>query len=206
MVAAVGEGRRVYANIRLFLVCGLAGGAAEIVLMLLGPFVGLLVPLVAAQILWINLLTHGLTGVALGAEPAEPGILRRPPRPPEQSVLGDRLWQRVLVVAVVASLATLGLGMWAEDAGLAWQSMVFLGLTAVQLGVALGLRPRQLTRHNPLLPVAVLVAFGLALAGVYLPPLQDLLGTQPLPADDAAIAASMAVVGWLAARLTRPRT
>ncbi len=205
VVAAVGEGRRVYDNIRLFLVFGLSGGAAEILLMLVGPFVGLLVPLIAAQILWINLLTHGLTGVALGAEPADPGVLQRPPRPPEQSVLGDRLWQRVVAVSVVLSLATLGLGLWASDSGRAWQTMVFLGLTAVQLGVALGLRPRQLTRANPSLPLAVLGAFALALAGVYVPVLQDLLGTVALPLADAALAASLAVVGWLAARLTRPR-
>jgi Ca2+-transporting ATPase len=205
VVAAVGEGRRVYDNIRLFLVFGLSGGAAEILLMLLGPFVGLVVPLLAAQILWINLLTHGLTGVALGAEPAEPGILRRPPRPPAQSVLGDRLWARLLVVSVVLSVATLELGLWAEHTGRAWQTMVFLGLTAVQLGVALGLRPRQLTRENPLLPVAVAGAFGLALAGVYLPVLQDLLGTVPLPAADALVSSALVVLGWLAARVTRRR-
>ena len=101
IVAAIEEGRRVYENIRRFLVFGLAGGAAEILVMLIGPFVGLTVPLLAAQILWINLLTHGLTGVALGAEPAEPGAMRRRPRPPEESVLGDGLWQRVLRVSVV---------------------------------------------------------------------------------------------------------
>ena len=205
VVAAVSEGRRVYDNIRLFLVFGLSGGAAEILLMLVGPFVGLVVPLLAAQILWINLLTHGLTGVALGAEPASPGILRRTPRPPEQSVLGDRLWQRILVVSLVLSVATLWLGLWGADSGRAWQTMVFLGLTAVQLGVALGLRPRALTRANPLLPAAVLGAFALALAGVYLPVLQDLLGTVVLPASDALAASALVVVGWLAARLTRTR-
>ena len=65
--------------------------------MLLGPFLGLIVPLIAAQILWINLLTHGITGVAIGAEPGSPDAMTRPPRPPAQSVLGDGLWQRVLV-------------------------------------------------------------------------------------------------------------
>ena len=79
LVAAVREGRRVYANIRLFLVFGLSGGAAEILVMLLGPLVGLAVPLVAAQILWINLLTHGITGVALGAEPADPRAMSSRP-------------------------------------------------------------------------------------------------------------------------------
>jgi Ca2+-transporting ATPase len=208
VVAAVGEGRRVYDNIRLFLVFGLAGGAAEILVMLLGPFAGLTVPLLAAQILWINLLTHGLTGVALGAEPAERGILRRAPRPPAQSVLGDGLWQRVVAVSAVLAVVTLELGLWASDSGRAWQTMVFLALTSLQLGVALGLRPRQLTRANPMLPVAVAGSFLLALAGVYLPVLQDLLGTVALPAADAAIASSAVVVGWVASRLTgrrRPR-
>ncbi len=205
VVAAVGEGRRVYDNIRLFLVFGLAGGAAEILVMLLGPFAGLTVPLLAAQILWINLLTHGLTGVALGAEPAERGILQRAPRPPEQSVLGDGLWQRVVAVSAVLAVTTLELGLWAEGSGRAWQTMVFVALTALQLGVALGLRPRQLTRANPMLLAAVTGSFLLALAGVYLPLLQDLLGTVALPAGDAAIASSAVVVGWVASRLTRRR-
>ncbi|MEV6039028.1 HAD-IC family P-type ATPase [Nonomuraea sp. NPDC052116] len=82
VVAAVEEGRRVYANIRRFLVYGLSGGAAEIAVMLLGPFAGLVLPLLPAQVLWINLLTHGLPGVALGGEPAIPGAMADPPRPP----------------------------------------------------------------------------------------------------------------------------
>ena len=72
VVAAAEEGRRVYANIRRFLLYGLAGGSAEIAVMLIGPLVGLALPLLPAQILWVNLLTHGLPGVALGSEPADP--------------------------------------------------------------------------------------------------------------------------------------
>ena len=53
--------------------------------MLAGPFVGLALPLLPAQILWINLLTHGLPGVALGSEPADPDAMHRPPRPPQQT-------------------------------------------------------------------------------------------------------------------------
>ena len=202
VVAAVQEGRRVYANIRRFLVFGLSGGTAEILVMLLGPFVGLVVPLVAAQILWINLLTHGITGVAMGAEPAPPHVMERRPRPPAESVLGDGLWQRIVAVGGVLSAVTLALGVWAHDGGRAWQTMVFLALTCLQLGVALGLRPVQLTRSNPLLPTAVLGSFLLAVAGVYLPVLQELLGTAPLPSVDLAIAVGVGVVGWLAARIT----
>jgi P-type Ca2+ transporter type 2C len=203
VVAAVQEGRRVYANIRLFLVFGLSGGAAEILIMLLGPFIGLVVPLIAAQILWINLLTHGITGIAIGAEPVSPTAMNRPPRPPEQSVLGEGLWQRVVLVSTLLSAVTLALGTWAHHEGRAWQTMIFLALTCLQLGVAVGLRPVQLTSANPLLPAAVAGSFLLALAGVYVPLLQDLLGTSALPAADLALAVGVGALGWLAARLTQ---
>ena len=203
VVAAVQEGRRVYANIRLFLVFGLSGGAAEILLMLLGPFLGLVVPLIAAQILWINLLTHGITGVAIGAEPASPDVMTRPPRPPAQSVLGDGLWQRVVAVSLLITGATLALGIWAHEAGSPWQTMIFMSLTCLQLGVAMGLRPVQLTRQNPFLPLAVTGSFLLALAGVYVPLLQDLLGTSPLALPELVLAVGTGVVGWLAAQVTR---
>jgi Ca2+-transporting ATPase len=202
VVAAEQEGRRDYANIRLFLVFGLSGGAAEILIMLLGPFVGLVVPLIAAQILWINLLTHGITGVAIGAEPASPHVMTRPPRPPTQTVLGEGLWQRVLVVSALLSVVALALGVWAQHDGRAWQTMVFLSLTCLQLGVAVGLRPVPFTRENPFLPLAVAGSFLLAVAGVYVPVLQDLLGTAALPAADLALAVGAGVLGWVAARVT----
>lgn len=203
VVAAVEEGRRVYANIRRFLVFGLSGGATEIAVMLLGPFVGLGLPLLAAQILWINLLTHGLTGVAIGAEPVEPGTMDRPPRPTDQSVLGAGLWQRVLALTVVLSAATLGVAVWSQESGRAWQTLVFVALTSLQLGVALGLRPRQLTVENPMLPAAVAGSLLLAVAAVYVPVLQDLLGTSSLPATDLLLGIGTGVVGWYAARLAR---
>jgi Ca2+-transporting ATPase len=81
VAAAIGEGRRIYDNIRRFLRYALSGGVAEIAVMLLGPLFGLAVPLLPAQILWVNLLTHGVPGMALGTEPAEPGTLRRAPAP-----------------------------------------------------------------------------------------------------------------------------
>jgi Ca2+-transporting ATPase len=201
VVKAIEEGRRVYDNIRRFLLFGMAGGVAEILVMLTGPFTGLAVPLLAAQILWINLLTHGLTGVALGAEPVGAGAMRRPPRPPEQSVLGDGLWQSVLAVGVVISVVTLVLGLWSQDAGRPWRSLVFLALTCLQLGVALGLRPVLWTRDNLFLPVAVTCSFAAALAGLYVPALQDLLGLEPLPAGDVVVGVLAGLVGFATVRL-----
>jgi len=201
VVDAVEEGRRVYANIRRFLIFGLSGGAAEILVMLFGPLVGLGVPLLAAQILWINLLTHGLTGVAMGAEPVEPGVMRRPPRRPTESVLGDGLWQRVLRMSLVVGGVALALGRWGMAAGHAWQSMVFVAMVSLQLGVAMGLRSRRWTRENPFLPLAVLGSLLLILAGLYVPALRELLGTTALPPAEILLSIAVGAIGWAAIRL-----
>ncbi|MGW5156319.1 cation-translocating P-type ATPase [Nonomuraea wenchangensis] len=203
VVAAVEEGRRVYANIRRFLVYGLSGGAAEIAVMLLGPLFGLALPLLPAQILWINLLTHGLPGVALGGEPADPAAMNRPPRPPDQSILRAGLWQRVVRIAVVLTAVTLGVAVWALHTGRPWQSMAFFALGATQLGVALGSRARPGSTANLMLPLAVAGALVLQLAGLYVPLLRELLGTEPLAAGDLIVVAVLSLLGYAAARLDR---
>jgi Ca2+-transporting ATPase len=200
VVSAVEEGRRIYSNVRRFLTFGLAGGVTEILVMLVGPFAGLTVPLSAAQILWINLLTHGLTGVALGAEPAAPESMTRAPRPPNESVLGDGLWRRVLRLAAVLTAVTLVMAMWAHSTGREWQSMIFVTMTTLQLGVALGLRARSGIRPNPFLPIAIIGSFALVVAGIYATLLRDLLQTSSLPLADLAVSAAVGVVGWLAVR------
>ena len=203
MVAAISEGRRIYANVRRFLLFGMSGGAAEIMVMLMGPFLGMPLPLLPAQILWINLLTHGLTGVALGAEPADKGVMRRPPRPPAESVLGAGLWKRILRIAVLITAVTLAVAIWGLMTGREWQTMAFLTLGTMQLSVAVALRGRPGTRENPLLLVAVAAAWLLQLAAVYIPPLARLLGTQPLPLLDLAVVAALSLLGYAGIRLDR---
>ncbi|WP_327075055.1 cation-translocating P-type ATPase [Kitasatospora purpeofusca] len=203
VVGAVEEGRRVYDNIRRFLLYGLAGGAAEILVMLAGPLFGLALPLRAGQILWINLLTHGLTGVAMGAEPVSPGAMSRPPRPPEQHVLGSGLWQRVLLLGTVVTAVSLGAALWARSDGRPWQSILFTALLAAQLGVVLGLRERLLTRANPFLPAAVLASAGLAAAALYLPFLRSVLETEPLSWGDLVGPVLAGLAGFVAARTQR---
>ncbi|WP_316528717.1 cation-translocating P-type ATPase [Kitasatospora brasiliensis] len=203
VVGAVEEGRRVYDNIRRFLVFGLAGGAAEILVMLAGPLFGLALPLRAGQILWINLLTHGLTGVAMGAEPVSPGAMDRPPRPPDQHVLGSGVWQRVVLLGLVLTAASLAAALWARGGDRPWQTVLFLALLVGQLGTVLGLRERLLTGANPFLPLAVLASAALAAAALYLPFLRDLLDTEPLAWADLAAPAAAGVIGFAAARLRR---
>jgi Ca2+-transporting ATPase len=203
VVAAAEEGRRVYANIRRFLLYGLSGGTAEIAVMLAGPFLGLPLILLPAQILWVNLLTHGLPGVALGSEPVEPGVMQRPPRPPAESVLGAGLWPRILRVGVVIAAVTLAVAVWGHATGRPWQSMAFFALGTTQLAVALGSRARPGTRTNPMLLVAVAGALALQLAGLYLPLLRELLGTQPLPWADLLAISALSTLGYAAIRLDR---
>ena len=204
VVAAVEEGRRVYANVRRFLLYGLSGGAAEVLIMLAGPFVGIALPLLPAQILWVNLLTHSLAGTALGAEPAEAGSMTRPPRDPAQGVLGGGLWWRIGLLAVVIGGLALASGLVGEGSGGIdlVRSTVLLTVGAGQLGVALGSRTRGAARdsRNPALPVTVLLAALLLVAAVLLPPLQVLLGTTVPTAQGWMWGGLALVAGWLCAR------
>ena len=135
-----------------------------------------------AQILWVNLLTHGVPGVALGAEPAEPNIMRRAPRPPEESVLGAGLGRSVLGTGVLLAVTVLGAGLAANALDLPWQSVIFVVLGLAQLGIALAVRATRVPggERNPGLLVAVAISAAMQVAGVLVPPLRTLLGTQAL--------------------------
>ncbi|HEY5580969.1 MAG TPA: HAD-IC family P-type ATPase, partial [Rhodoferax sp.] len=98
IVAAVREGRRIYDNIRKFVRYAMSGNSGEIWTLFLAPMLGLPIPLLPIQILWVNLVTDGLPGLALAAEPAERGIMQRPPRAPQESLFAQGLWQHVLWV------------------------------------------------------------------------------------------------------------
>lgn len=205
VVAAVEEGRRVYDNVRRFLLYGLAGGGGEILLMLAGPAFGLALPLLPAQILWVNLLTHGLPGVAIGAEPAEPDVMRRPPRRPDESIVGAGLWPRVLALAFTVSVVTLAVGVWARHDGRPWQSMVFFALGTMQFGIALGVRARPGTWGNPFLLLAVAGAFALQLAALYAGPLRELLHTEALSPAEVGGLCALSTIGYFAARIAHRR-
>jgi Ca2+-transporting ATPase len=203
VVAAVEEGRRVYANVRRFLLYGLSGGAAEILVMLAGPAIGIALPLLPAQILWVNLLTHSLAGTALGAEPAEAGSMTRPPRNPAEGVLGGGLWWRILLVATGVAALSLAAGSAVGGPEPVLRSTVLVTLGAGQLGVALGagVGAARGGDRNVALPLTVVAAALLLALAVLAPPLQALLGTAAVPAPAWWAAAATGLAGWLAARL-----
>ncbi|MFB9317248.1 cation-translocating P-type ATPase [Cryptosporangium minutisporangium] len=207
VVAAVAEGRRVFDNIRRFIRYALSGGVAEIAVMLIAPFFGMALPLLPAQILWINLVTHGLPGVALGAEEAEPDLLRRPPHSPSEGVLTRRTSAQVLLYATAITAASLAVAAWAHAAEAPWQTMLFLTLAGGQLSLALTTRSdsrpfwRVPLRTNPLLFAAVASSAALMLAGIYLPGLDTLLGTEPLTGGQLGIVLAASLVPAVVAQL-----
>ncbi|MCX4246600.1 cation-translocating P-type ATPase [Paraliomyxa miuraensis] len=113
MVDAISEGRRIYDNIRRAVIYLLGGNAAEILVMLGAVIAGMPLPLLPLHLLWINLVTEPLPGLALATDPATGDLLHRPPRPPSEPLLGRRQWRRIGVAAVLQSAATLAAFWWA---------------------------------------------------------------------------------------------
>lgn len=193
LVAAIAEGRRVYDNVRRFLFYALSGGFAEVLLMLAGPAVGIPLPLLPGQILWVNMLTHGLPGVALGAELAEDDTLHRAPRAPNEGILGGGLLGRIMLLGTLVGTISLAVGVWAERSGHEWQSMVFVTLTLQQLGIALALRSQTRSivsvglRGNPFLLLSLVGNAFLLWLAVSWGPLANLLGTRSLTGQELAI-------------------
>ncbi len=195
IVSAVREGRRIYENIRKFIKYTMTSNFGEIIVMLVGPFVGLGLPLLPLQILWINLVTDGLPGLALTQEPAEPDTMRRPPRDPNEQIFGRGLGIDVLWIGSLMGAISLGVGLWAFNFNhaYAWQTMIFTTLTMAQMGNALATRSESQTLWqagiftNKALLGAVLLTFGLQMAVVYVPFLQEVFSTQALTLAELGI-------------------
>ena len=188
IVSAVREGRRIYENIRKFIKYTMTSNFGEIVVMLLGPFVGLGLPLLPLQILWVNLVTDGLPGLALTQEPAEPDTMKRPPRDPKEQIFGRGLGIDILWIGALMGAVSLLVGLWAFNFEILsnWQTMIFTTLTISQMGNALATRSESQTLlevgifKNKMMLGAVLLTFVLQLGVIYLPFMQNIFGTKPL--------------------------
>jgi Ca2+-transporting ATPase len=201
IVAAVGEGRRIYDNIRKFIRYAMTGNLGEIWTIFLAPFLGLPIPLLPIHILWVNLVTDGLPGLALAVEPAERGLMRRPPRPPRESVFARGMWQHIVWVGLLLGGVCVATQAWAHANGVAhWQTMVFTVLALSQLGHVLAIRSERdslfvqgLWSNTPL-AAAVLLTVGLQLAVIYVPWLNAIFHTQPLSATELALCLGLSSV------------
>ena len=206
IVAAVREGRRIYDNIRKFVRYAMTGNSAEIWTIFLAPLLLLPIPLLPIHILWINLVTDGLPGLALATEPAERGIMKRPPRPPQESLFANGMWQHILGIGLLLAGLCLAVQAWALSTGHAhWQTMVFTVLTLGQMAHVLAIRSEHdplwrigLMSNRPLLG-AVLLTFVLQMATIYVPALNPIFRTEPLSAGELALCLAAAALVWAAA-------
>ena len=222
IVAAVEEGRAIFANIRKFLRYLLSSNIGEVLTMFLGVVLaerlglhaagsGLVLPLLATQVLWINLVTDGLPALALGVDPADEGLMQQPPRPAGEGVLTPRMWGGIAFVGVIMAAGTLFVldaslpgGLLEGSGGLRHgQTMAFTTLVLFQLFNVLNARSdersvfvRLFTNHW--LWKALGVSLLLQVVVIYTPLLQHAFGTVSLSLRDwlfcAAIASS---VLWL---------
>jgi Ca2+-transporting ATPase len=195
IVAAVEEGRVIYDNIRKFIKYTMTSNTGEIWVVLLGPFLGMPLALLPLQILWINLVTDGLPGLALGVEKAEPDTMRRPPYPPNENVFARGVARDILLVGFIMGVMSLGVGLfyWLRDPDGIWQTMIFTTLTMSEMGYVMAIRSNRESlftigpfSNRPLIG-AVLLTYALQIAVVYLPFFQRILDTKPLPLPDLAV-------------------
>jgi Ca2+-transporting ATPase len=222
IVAAVEEGRAIFGNIRKFLRYLLSSNIGEVLTMFFGVVLarriglgagadGLVLPLLATQILWINLVTDGLPALALGIDPADPGVMRQPPRPPGEGVLTPRMWRGIAFVGVVMAAGTLfvldaslpgGFVEGSGDLGYA-QTMTFTTLMLFQMFNVLNSRSDERSAFvhmftNHWLWAALGVSVLLQVMVIYAPFLQRAFGTVSLSAQDWMFSVGIAsTVLWL---------
>ena len=184
---AVREGRRIFDNIRKFIKYTLTSNVGEIWVIFLSPLVGLPIPLLPVHILWINLVTDGLPGLALSSEKAEKDIMQRPPRHPKESIFAQGLGVHVMWVGLLIGTLCLATQAWAlQNGNTHWQTMVFNVLCLSQMGHVLAIRSESesffsmgMFSNKPLIG-AVLLTLGLQLAVTYVPLLQPIFRTEAL--------------------------
>ncbi len=211
IVAAVEEGRTIYDNIRKFIKYTLSSNTGELFVMLVAPFLGMPLPLLAVQILWINLVTDGVPGLALAVENSEKGTMKRPPFHPQESIFSRGLGWQILWVGMLMGLVSLIVGYiyWLQDPNGPWQTVVFTTLTLAQMGNALAIRSNtDLLAEiglfsNRLMVIAVVTTFLLQLALIYVPFLQGFFGTEALSLRDLLIALAVSTIVFFAIEVSK---
>lgn len=190
IVAAVEEGRIIYDNIRKFIRYLLSCNVGEVLTMFVATIMGLPLPLLPIQILWMNLVTDGLPAMALGLDAGDPDIMERLPRHPKESIFAHGLIRRIMVRGSIIALATLaiyivGFFLGGEDLKLA-RTMAFCTIIFCQFFYVFECRSERYSIFqlglfsNVYLVGAVGLSILMQLAVIYLPFLQDIFQTVPL--------------------------
>ncbi|RJQ50669.1 MAG: cation-translocating P-type ATPase [Nitrospiraceae bacterium] len=210
IVKAVKEGRRIFDNIRKFIKYTMTSNSGEIWTIFLAPFLGLPIPLLPIHILWINLVTDGLPGLALAAESAEKGVMQRPPRDPKESIFAHGLGAHIVWVGLLMGAASLFTQAWSIRTGHAhWQTMVFTVLCLSQMGHVLAIRSEKESlfkqgffSNKPLL-WAFALTFGLQMATIYVPALNPVFKTEPLTLNELTLTIALSSVVFFAVEIEK---
>jgi len=210
IIKAVREGRRIFDNIRKFIKYTMTSNSGEIWTIFLAPFLGLPIPLLPIHILWINLVTDGLPGLALAAEPPEKGIMERPPRHPQESIFSHGLGVHIVWVGFLMGAASLFTQAWSIKTGHAhWQTMVFTVLCLSQMGHVLAIRSdreslfRQGLFSNKPLIGAFALTFVLQMATVYVPVLNPIFKTEPLTFRELLFTLALSTIVFFAVEIEK---
>ncbi|MCR9294980.1 MAG: HAD-IC family P-type ATPase, partial [bacterium] len=207
IVNAVEQGRVVYDNIRKFVKYTMTSNAGEIWVMVLGPLLGTPLPLLPLQILWINLVTDGLPGLALAVEKAESNTMQRPPFPPKEHIFARGMIWNIAWIGLLMGVVSLLMSLWYWPATPAdeprWRTIIFTVLTLSQLGNALAIRSNRESLFqigvvsNRFMLGSVALTFLLQLLVIYWPPFQRIFQTTSLTLTQlAACLALSTVVFW----------
>jgi Ca2+-transporting ATPase len=212
IVKAVKEGRRIFDNIRKFIKYTMTSNSGEIWTIFLAPFLGLPIPLLPIHILWINLVTDGLPGLALAVEPEEKGIMKRPPRHPRESIFAHGMAAHIMWVGFLMGAMSIFTQAWSINSGYQqaqWQTMVFTVLCLSQMGHVLAIRSERESlfktgffSNMPLLG-AVLLTFALQMATIYVPLLNPIFKTAPLSGRELAITLMLSSVVFFAVEIEK---
>lgn len=187
IVKAIKEGRRIYENIRKFIKYIMTTNSAEILTMIMAPIIGLPIPLLPVQLLWINLISDGLPALALASERAEEDIMYRSPRKSNESLFAGGIAFHILWVGILMSSIVLGIQAWAiHSNNHHWQTMVFTTMSLLQLAHVLAIRSERtflfkqgLFTNLPLF-ITVLLTFLLQVIIINFPFANKILKTSPL--------------------------
>ncbi len=216
--AAVEEGRTAFRNVRVATFFLLSTGLADVLIILLALLLGWPLPLLPAQILWVNVVTNGIADVALAFEPGEKALFRRPPRPKSEGVLDRTLIERLVIVGIWLTIGTLGVFWWSweirgDDVDLA-RTIAVTTLVLFQKVHVFNCRSEDVSlfRKSPLknkvLLVGVMTSLAVHVGALYWPVTQQLLRFEPLGADAWLIATAVALTAIIPNELhkrLRPR-
>jgi magnesium-transporting ATPase (P-type) len=189
IVAGVEEGRVAYANVRKVIFLLISTGAAELVLFTLALLTGLPLPLVAVQLLWLNLVTNGIQDVALAFEPGEGDELDHPPRPPGEPIFNRLMIERVVISALVIGTVAFLVFQWLITRGFTLDEArngTLLLMVLFENVHVFNCRSevRSVFRHNPLRNPILLIGTAVAqlvhIGAMYTPWISDVLQLQPV--------------------------